>query len=69
MWNNASLDECFKNRLADKDVKLFEVFPCIFVNSIWWVHNSEIFKDEAFPSKFVVGLVLKIEKEFKLEVK
>jgi ribonuclease HI len=68
-WNNASLDECFKNWLADKVVKLFKGFPCIFVNSIWWAHNSGIFKDEALPSEVVAGLVLKIAKEFKLEVK
>jgi hypothetical protein len=68
-WNNVQLENCLKDWLSNKFVKLFEGLPYILVNIIQWACTVQIFKKEEVPLEISVGLIIKISKEFKLDPK
>jgi hypothetical protein len=57
-WNKDNLEECFKDWLQDRSVKLYTGLPSIFISNIWWAQNNSIFKDKLMPPEVTVTLTL-----------
>jgi hypothetical protein len=57
-WNKDNLEECFKDRLQDRSVKLYVGLSSIFLSNVWWTQNNSFFKDKLVPLEVTTTLTL-----------
>jgi ribonuclease HI len=48
----------------DREVKLYTSLPTILINNLWWVRNTNIFKEKLVPPKVTAALTIGQTMEF-----
>jgi hypothetical protein len=59
------LEECIKEWLQDKTIRLYVGLPSIPITNLWWAHNTSIFKDKYIPPEITTNITLNLAEEFK----
>jgi hypothetical protein len=69
LWPKVFLEDNLKGWLVDKSIKQLDGVPSILVNSLWWAHNSSVFKDRDILPEVTVGIILNLANELLTDLK